>query len=233
MSDDVDPFECRLQFISLLKKLNATQLSIQKTARYAVKHRQLSEDLYSCFLEELEKTSLNTRLNILYVLDCILSMSRKIQFKGYIELTQPNVQRIINAVALSSSKGIVNVSNTRKLLANWKDKAYFDTDTIESAEKALEACVESNLQMKTTEEQNNKANVFTKADILNRMEQDRERHKRLREEMWRRSAEESPDAEFEQLWQTTDPFDITLDGPDIMQQNKLYLPHYPWDSLLL
>jgi CTD kinase subunit gamma len=51
--------------------------------------------------------------------------------------------------------------------------------------------------------------------------------------MWRRSAEESPDAEFEQLWQTTDQFNINVDGPEIMQQNKLYLPQYPWDSLLL
>lgn len=54
MSTDIDPFECRLQFISLLKKVNASQQSIQKTARYAVKYIQLSEDLYSCFLEEIE-----------------------------------------------------------------------------------------------------------------------------------------------------------------------------------
>ncbi|CAO3594286.1 unnamed protein product [Absidia cylindrospora] len=226
-----NPFECRLQFISLLKKLNASQQSIQKTAQFAIKHRPLSEDLYSCLLEEIEKTSLNTRLNILYVLDCILSISRKIQFKGYTELIEPNVLRIINAVALSSSKGIVNVSSTRKLLLHWKEKKYFDTGTIEEAEKVLASCGDS-LQ-KITEEQDNKANVFTKADILNRMEQDRERHKRLREEMWRRSAEESPDAEFEQLWQATDPFDSKSDGVEIMQQNKLYLSHYPWDSLLL
>lgn len=55
MSDDLDPFECRLQLMSLLKKLNASQQSIQKTARFAVKHRPLSEDLYSCLLEEIEK----------------------------------------------------------------------------------------------------------------------------------------------------------------------------------
>lgn len=33
----------------------------------------------------------------------------------------------------------------------------------------------SSLQASTEEHDNNKANVFTKADILNRMEQDRER----------------------------------------------------------
>lgn len=52
---------------------------------------------------------------MLYVLDCILSMSRKIQFEGYIELTKPNVLRIIQAVAPSDNKGIVNVSNVKKV----------------------------------------------------------------------------------------------------------------------
>lgn len=60
---DSDPFECRLTFLSLLEKLNASQQSIHKVATYAVRHRQLSEDLYSCLLEELEQVI--TRLAIL------------------------------------------------------------------------------------------------------------------------------------------------------------------------
>jgi CTD kinase subunit gamma len=56
MSDD-DPFECRLAFTSLLQKLNASQQSIQKVANYAMRHRRLSEDLYSCVIEELEQVS--------------------------------------------------------------------------------------------------------------------------------------------------------------------------------
>ena len=59
MSDD-DPFECRLTFTSLLQKLNASQQSIHKVANYAMRHRRLSEDLYSCVLEELEQVSGST-----------------------------------------------------------------------------------------------------------------------------------------------------------------------------
>lgn len=59
MSDDYDPFECRLEFTSLLQKLNASQQSIQKVANYAMRNKRLSEDLYSCVLESLEQVSLD------------------------------------------------------------------------------------------------------------------------------------------------------------------------------
>lgn len=55
MAEESDPFECRLTFLSLLQKLNASQQSIHKVATYAMRHRKLSEDLYSCLIEELEQ----------------------------------------------------------------------------------------------------------------------------------------------------------------------------------
>jgi CTD kinase subunit gamma len=55
MSEESDPFECRLMFLSLLQKLNASQQSIHKVASYAMRHRKLSEDLYSCIIEQLDK----------------------------------------------------------------------------------------------------------------------------------------------------------------------------------
>jgi hypothetical protein len=55
MADESDPFECRLTFSSLLTKLNASQQAIQKVANYAMRHKNLSEDLYSCIIEVLEQ----------------------------------------------------------------------------------------------------------------------------------------------------------------------------------
>lgn len=52
---DSDPFECRLTFLSLLEKLNASQQSITKVANYAVRHRKVAEDLYRCLVDELEQ----------------------------------------------------------------------------------------------------------------------------------------------------------------------------------
>lgn len=54
---DSDPFECRLTFLSLLEKLNASQQSITKVANYAVRHRKVAEDLYRCLVDELEQVN--------------------------------------------------------------------------------------------------------------------------------------------------------------------------------
>ncbi|KAI8068517.1 CTD kinase subunit gamma CTK3-domain-containing protein [Gongronella butleri] len=212
-----DPFECRLQFIALLKKLNASQTSIQKATRYALKYRQLSEDLYSCFLEELDTASINTRLNILYVLDSILSASRKAQYHEYVKLTQPDVSRIIRAVAPDTAKGIVNVASTRKLLQGWTE--YFDHDTIAAAEQVLDARTHTS----SGDTQQDDTPGFSRTDILHRMEQDRERHKLLREGRWQRPVDESNDDAFEHLWANTDALDKDADRPLMEQQNRLFL----------
>jgi hypothetical protein len=53
-----DPFETRLHFLQLLRKLNASQLSIQKVVGYAVKYgSRCGEDLWECITEECAKVS--------------------------------------------------------------------------------------------------------------------------------------------------------------------------------
>ncbi|CEI85897.1 hypothetical protein RMCBS344292_00346 [Rhizopus microsporus] len=158
MAEESDPFECRLTFLSLLQKLNASQQSIHKVASYAMRHRKLSEDLYSCLIEVLEQVkyrpfskweekscyflfkiiaSTNARLNIIYVLDAIFSASQKSNFTGYIELTRPDLPRIIHAVVANDAKGVVNVPNTQKIINHWKRKGLFESHILEEAEKPL------------------------------------------------------------------------------------------------
>lgn len=50
-----DPFEVRMRFSGQLQHLNASVVSAQKAAQYAMKHSDMSEDLHSCILEQLEK----------------------------------------------------------------------------------------------------------------------------------------------------------------------------------
>lgn len=52
-----DPFEVRMRFSSQLQHLNASVTSAQKAAQYALKYRDMSEDLHSCILEQLERVS--------------------------------------------------------------------------------------------------------------------------------------------------------------------------------
>lgn len=50
-----DPFEVRMRFTSQLQHLNASATSAQKAAHYALKYRDMHEDLHSCILEQLER----------------------------------------------------------------------------------------------------------------------------------------------------------------------------------
>lgn len=52
-----DPFEVRMRFTNQLQHLNASVNSAQKAANYALKFRDMDEDLHSCILEQLERVS--------------------------------------------------------------------------------------------------------------------------------------------------------------------------------
>lgn len=56
----MDPFEVRMRFTSLLTHLTATVNAAVKAASFAVKHRDMDEDLHSCILEALEKVRLSS-----------------------------------------------------------------------------------------------------------------------------------------------------------------------------
>lgn len=51
----MDPFEVRIRFTNHLQHLNASVTSSQKAAQYALKYRDMDEDLHSCILEQLER----------------------------------------------------------------------------------------------------------------------------------------------------------------------------------
>lgn len=55
-----DPFETRLQFTRMLQRLNASVNASKNCAAFALKHKDLDEDLHSCILEQLEKVSMKS-----------------------------------------------------------------------------------------------------------------------------------------------------------------------------
>jgi len=69
----MDPFQIRIEFLGLLRRLNASQQSIAKVVDYAIRYATLaSDDIWDCLLSECTKTTLNARLNILFLLDALL-----------------------------------------------------------------------------------------------------------------------------------------------------------------
>ena len=59
-----DPFEVRMRFTSQLQHLNASVASAQKAAQYALRYRDMDEDLHSCILEQLERVCITVQFNI-------------------------------------------------------------------------------------------------------------------------------------------------------------------------
>jgi hypothetical protein len=51
----MDPFEVRLRFTQQLQHLNASVTSANKAAQFAIKYRDMDEDLHSCIIEQLER----------------------------------------------------------------------------------------------------------------------------------------------------------------------------------
>ena len=54
-----DPFEVRMRFTNQLRQLSASVTSSQKAAQYALRHKDLAEDLHSCILEQLERVCIS------------------------------------------------------------------------------------------------------------------------------------------------------------------------------
>jgi len=57
INKNMDPFEVRLRFTQLLQTLNASVTSANKTAQYALRYKDMDEDLHSCIIEQLERVS--------------------------------------------------------------------------------------------------------------------------------------------------------------------------------
>jgi len=74
-----DPFETRLHFLQLLRKLNASQASIQKVVSYAIKYgSRCGEDLWECITEECSKVSLSLSVLDSYLLLEVQSFEDKV-----------------------------------------------------------------------------------------------------------------------------------------------------------
>lgn len=131
----MDPFEVRVRFTQFLGNLNASVTSAQKTAQYAIKYRDMDEDLHNCIIEQLERVSLflsearhrmmltgwqqgnsmNNRANIMYFLEALCDMAQRENHHDYIRMIQRDIMRIVDAVAPDDGSGAANVKVVRKV----------------------------------------------------------------------------------------------------------------------
>ncbi len=112
----MDPFEGRIRFSGLLERLNASHTSHTKAAVFALKNRNMDEDLHSCILEQLERNNTNTmnnRANIMYFIDTLCEMAQKEGVLEFVRMMQRDILRVVEAVCPADGSGAANVRVVR------------------------------------------------------------------------------------------------------------------------
>ncbi|CEJ53780.1 hypothetical protein PMG11_00121 [Penicillium brasilianum] len=210
----VDPFEVRMRFTGQLQHLSASVTSSQRAAQYALKHRDLDEDLHSCILEQLEKSNMNTRANIMSFIEQFCDMAVKEDHEPYVRMMQRDILRVVDAVVPPDGSGAANVKHVRLVLGNLQDKGVLSAESVAEIDAALkdrdthpehydndeEGAQEESGRSKTGSPRNVKTQGtrLDKRQIEQRVEEDRERNKRLRESMWAVSGDTQE--EMQQNW---------------------------------
>ncbi|KAL1301464.1 hypothetical protein AAFC00_005713 [Neodothiora populina] len=247
-----DPFEVRMRFTSQLQHLNASVTSAQKTAHYALKHREMDEDLHSCILEQLERNNMNNRANIMYFFEALCDRARHENHPEFIRMMERDILKIIDLVAPDDNggPGAANVKVVRKVLNSLQEKSYLNPKTVVELEEFIKDRDKSMMMMDDDEENggvgaggqygaggasgengsgpvegvggesgetngprgvrevgrgepNNSGRRLDKRQIEQRIEEDRERHKRLRESIWAVPHDVDPDAEYWRMMDET------------------------------
>ncbi|KAK6501544.1 hypothetical protein TWF481_009381 [Arthrobotrys musiformis] len=133
-----DPFEIRLQFTKMLQKLNASVNASKSCAAFALKHKDLDEDLHSCILEQLENSSMNNRVNLLYFIEHLLEMSVSKGINNYIPMIQSEFRTIVDCVSPADQSGLQNIASTRKVLGKIKDQKLMSTEIYDELISSLD-----------------------------------------------------------------------------------------------
>ncbi|CEI39361.1 hypothetical protein FVEN_g8589 [Fusarium venenatum] len=217
-----DPFEVRMRFTSQLQHLNASVASAQKAAQYALRYRDMDEDLHSCILEQLERVNnMNIRANIMYFIEHFLDMAQRDGHPDYIRMMQRDIIRVVDAVAPDDGSGAANVRVVRKVLQGLQGKGYLESqaviqieDVIKERETNAADFASPNGDVEMTDippsqtipkpGRRGASNQLDKRQIEQRIEEDRERHKRERESIW--AIPKTENAEMNRLWEETSDF---------------------------
>lgn len=183
----------------------------------------MDEDLHSCIIEQLQKNSVNNRANIMHFIEHLCDMALKANHVAYISMMNRDICEIVDHVAPEDGSGSANVKVVRKVLGSLGAKKHLSMQTVAEIEelllkrdtKADEADdVEGAEDVEMSGTGNGTAGGSAKGKsngggrldrklVEQRLEEDRERHKRSRENHWAVPADGGADAEFEKLWEET------------------------------
>jgi CTD kinase subunit gamma len=163
---------------------------------------------------------MNNRANIMYFVEHLCEMASREDHHDYIRMMQRDILRIVDAVAPEDGSGAANVKVVRKVLHGLQQKSFLLAQTVTEIEECLgerdtgpdaiglssplEPDVEVGGTKDSRAERRNGSQRLDKKQIEQRIEEDRERHKRLREHIWAVPTDKNGiDAEFDKMWEET------------------------------
>ena len=169
---------------------------------------------------------MNNRANIMYFIEHFCDMAQREQHLEFVRMMQRDILRVVDAVAPEDGSGAANVKVVRRVLAGMQQKAFLSASTVAEIEACLQSRdvlpahaelspVAANAVAGPQKPSNTPSSTNTprpaaakangaavarldKRQIEQRIEEDRERHKRQRENIWAVSGNE--DEEFTRLW---------------------------------
>lgn len=221
----MDAFDVRVKFTNYLQHLNASTNSALKCANYALRYAVHAEDLHSCIIEQLERNNINSRANIMYFLPALCEAASAAQAPIYIRMMERDILRIVDLVAPPEGGGAANVRVVKSVLKNLEGKGFLQPQTVLELESFISGretagAPESPLSgmgVAADVARNTPASTrdawgapgpprLDKKQIEQRIEEDRERHKRAREGLWtikQTSNHLGDDVERGKLWDET------------------------------
>ena len=158
----------------------------------------------------------------MYFMEALCDMAAREEHTEFIRMMERDILKIIDLVAPDDGSGAANVKVVRKVLAGLQSKRYLNEQTV----RELEECIKDRDQIgglaatgspaataPTTRDVRKdgtpigrSGNIrIDKRQVEQRIEEDRERHKRLREGIW--AVGTTDDEEFDKAFEETGPLD--------------------------
>jgi hypothetical protein len=173
---------------------------------------------------------MNIRANIMYFIEHFLDMANKDGHAEYIRMMQRDIIRVVDAVAPDDGSGAANVKVVRRVLQGLQSKHFLDAQAVREIEEVLkerdtaahDVGLSSPVAAATAEDAlladmppsqtlpqphgrrpgpGAGGMKLDRKQVEQRIEEDRERHKRLRESIW--AVPPGPNAERDKLWEET------------------------------
>ncbi|KAJ3192242.1 hypothetical protein HK101_006862, partial [Irineochytrium annulatum] len=164
----------KISFKELLYKLqaNTNTEAVKNTGAYALDphHRGMSSMLFEAIKERLEETDVFARLALLFLLDHLSREGFKQQFTEYRDHLAEDMLWVVKRICPDASEAsMANLIHLQKIINHWKVKHFFAKCQLSEAEDYLKNFAGVHVEKKV------KYSNLSKADILRRIEEERDR----------------------------------------------------------